>query len=404
MSVTPPPGDDDARAGFALALLRLALVPLVALSSRTIDASGAGSDLFAPLLAMVATWTVALVVVHGRAAARRVAPPRGLTLAEPVVDLVMIGGLTYTSGGPESEARLAFFVLPLVAALRLRPALTAVWSAVAVAVYIGLSLPHPSTQTRADVDAIITHALFLAWAGAGAVILSAVLGRRDQRIRADADERGRLVAQALQAEERERGRLAEILHDDAIQNLLLARQELRDHHRRRDEASYERADAALATTVDHLRSEIFQMHPYVLDHAGLRAALAALADGAARRAGAEVRVDMDTDDAAAGREQLVLALARELLANAAAHAQARHIDVRLYRDGAAVVLVVADDGRGIPEGRRAAALAEGHIGLATSRERVAAARGTMEIATAPGAGTRITVRLPAAAPGGGGAR
>ena len=59
------------------------------------------------------------------------------------------------------------------------------------------------------------------------------------------------VAQALTAEDRERQRLAELLHDDAIQNLLLARQELRDHHRRHDEDSYRRADERAR---DHGRS------------------------------------------------------------------------------------------------------------------------------------------------------
>ena len=156
-----------------------------------------------------------------------------------------------------------------------------------------ISLPHPATRTGADVDAIVVHALFLLWAGAGAVVLSALLGARDRRIRADADERGRLVAQALTAEERERQRLAELLHDDAIQNLLLARQELRDHHRRHDEDSYRRADDALAETVDQLRGEIFELHPYVLDHAGLRAALTAHAESAARRAGARAVVEVD---------------------------------------------------------------------------------------------------------------
>ena len=224
-------------------------------------------------------------MAHALAAARRLHPLQRLARVEPIVDLVALGALTYTSGGPYSEARLAFFALPLVAAFRLRPALTAAWTAAAIAVYVLISLPHPATRTGADVDAIVVHALFLMWAGAGAVVLSALLGERDRRLRALADERGRLVAQALTAEDRERQRLAELLHDDAIQNLLVARQELRDHHRRHDEDSYRRADEALAVTVDRLRGEIFELHPYVLDHAGLRAALTAHAESAARRAG-----------------------------------------------------------------------------------------------------------------------
>lgn len=393
-AASSPSRAEDLRAGLAMALLRLVLVPLVGVARSVVDTPGPDSDLFVPLLIVVGVYATVLVVVHVLATLERLDLPPGLTRAEPVADLLAIAALTYTSGGPNSETRLAFLALPLVAAFRLRPALTAVWSAAAVLVYVLLSLPHPTTKTRADIDAIIVHALFLAWTGAGAVVLSAVLGRRDARIRAAADERGRLVAQALTAEERERRRLAELLHDDAIQNLLLARQELRDHHRRHDEESYARADAALQTTVEHLRSEIFQMHPYVLEHAGLRAALTAQAESAARRAGAHVEVDVPDDAAAAGHEQLVLALARELLFNAASHAQARAIRLGLTRDDGQVVLVVADDGRGFAPARRTEALAEGHIGLATTQERVAAAGGTLDVDSAPGAGTTVTVRLP----------
>jgi two-component system, NarL family, sensor kinase len=257
-----------------------------------------------------------------------------------------------------------------------------------------ISLPHPANRSSADVDAILAHALFLAWAGAGAVVLSALLGERDRRLRAAATERGRLVAQALAAEERERRRLAELLHDETIQNLLLARQELRDHHRRHDEDSYRRADSALAVTVEQLRGEIFELHPYVLDHAGLKAALTAHAESAARHAGALADVDVADVELTDPQQQLVLSLARELLSNAARHARAHMIRLQLSTDAEQIVLVVADDGAGLGPERRGEALAEGHIGLATSSERAAAAGGSLTVDSAPGSGTTITVRLP----------
>ena len=324
-----PGPEETARAELGMALLRIALVPVLAIGQSVAEHPGPrDSDLFGPLLAVYGAWAVALLVAHLLAARE----PRGriqrLARVEPLVDLVAIGALTYTSGGPYSEARLAFFALPLVAAFRLRPALTALWTAAAIAVYVLVSLSHSATRTRADVDAIVAHSLYLAWAGAGAVLLAALLGARDRRIRAAADERRRLLAQVLTAEEHERRRLAEVLHDDAIQNLLLARQELRDHHRRHDEDSYHRADDALATTVDQLRGEIFELHPYLLDHAGLRAALTAHAESAARRAGAQAQVDVEDIALTQRQEQLVLSLARELLSNAAQHSQARTIGLQ----------------------------------------------------------------------------
>ena len=389
-----PERTEETRAGLGMAVVRLVLVPLVAVGASAVDHPGGNSDLFPAVVAAVAVYAVALLVAHALAAAGSLSLPEWEGRVEPVVDLAAIAALTYTSGGPYSEARLAFFALPVVAAFRLQPGLTAAWTGAAIAAYVAISLVHPVTNSSADVDAIVVHALFLAWAGAAAAVLSWLLGQRDRRIRADAEERGRLVAEALDAEDRERRRLAEVLHDDAIQNLLVARQELRDHHRRGDEASYARADAALASTVEQLRGEIFELHPYVFDHAGLRAALSAHAESSARRSGA--RAEVDIDDAALGtnRDQLVLALARELLNNAERHAGARTIRLRLRCELDAIVLVVADDGRGFAPDRRGEALSEGHIGLATSAERAAAAGGTLDIASAPGAGTPVTVRLP----------
>ena len=394
-AASAPAQEETIRAELGMAILRVALVPLVAIGQANVERPGPpDSDLFGPLLALVGVWAVGLLIAHLLAAAGHLPWLPRLARLEPVVDLVAIAALTYTSGGPYSEARLAFFALPLVAAFRLRPALTIAWATAAVLAYVLISLPHPATRTRADLDTIGAHALYLAWAGAAAVVLSALLGARDRRIRAAADERGRLLAQALTAEERERARLAEVLHDEAIQNLLLARHELRDHHRRHDEDSYRRADDALAATVDQLRGEIFELHPYVLDHAGLRAALTAHAETAARRADAQAQVEIDEASLTAGQEQLVLSLARELLANAARHSHASSISLRLRSQPDAVVLVVADDGRGFSAERQADAVAHGHLGLATGAERAVAAGGSFDVASAPGAGTTVTVRLP----------
>ena len=89
----------------------------------------------------------------------------------------------------------------------------------------------------------------------------------------------------------------------------------------------------------------------------------------------------------------MFSIARELLANAARHSQARTIRLCLTSSAEALELVVSDDGRGFSPGQRAAAVGRGHIGLATSAERAAAGGGTLEIASAPGAGTTVTVRL-----------
>ena len=61
--------------------------------------------------------------------------------------------------------------------------------------------------------------------------------------------------------------------------------------------------------------------------------------------------------------------------------------------GGAVELIVTDDGQGMDEDRRRAALAEGHIGLASVTQRVEANGGELTLETEPGSGTRVWARL-----------
>ena len=78
-----------------------------------------------------------------------------------------------------------------------------------------------------------------------------------------------------------------------MQTLSLARQELIDYHRTGREDAYGARAAPLDETMAQLRGEIFELHPYVLDHAGLEAALGAIAERGAERTGAEVTVRVD---------------------------------------------------------------------------------------------------------------
>ena len=61
---------------------------------------------------------------------------------------------------------------------------------------------------------------------------------------------------------------------------------------------------------------------------------------------------------------LLFSIARELIANATRHAGASHVDVTVTREDGEVVLLVEDDGGGIPPERARAAALNGHIGLA----------------------------------------
>jgi two-component system, NarL family, sensor kinase len=87
---------------------------------------------------------------------------------------------------------------------------------------------------------------------------------------------------------------------------------------------------------------------------------------------------------------------QEALANVARHADATTVRVRAGRDGADVVLEVADDGVGFdPATARERAAATGHLGLRSMAERIQTAGGSLAISSVPGQGTRVVLRLPA---------
>ncbi|WCB92679.1 hypothetical protein DSM104299_01377 [Baekduia alba] len=223
--------------------------------------------------------------------------------------------------------------------------------------------------------------------------------RHEAEIAALATLRGRLVAENLEAEERVRQRISEQLHDGALQDLLAARQDLveaaattGDAATRNEMLGYAREGVERAVKL--LREAVHALHPVVLQHGGLEAAMQAAADQAARQGSfrAEVRVD----PAAAGlRDELVLSLARELLNNAAKHAQADVVQVTVARQDGSVLLEVADDGLGLDPDAVAAAPMHGHIGLASLTQRVEAVGGTLDLRGAPGGrGTTVLARLP----------
>jgi PAS domain S-box-containing protein len=223
--------------------------------------------------------------------------------------------------------------------------------------------------------------------------------RHEAEIAALATLRGRLVAENLEAEERVRQRISEQLHDGALQDLLAARQDLveaaadsSDAKMRAEMLGYAREGVERAVKL--LREAVHALHPVVLQHGGLEAAMQAAAGQAARQGGFNAEVTVDP--AATGlRDELVMSLARELLNNCAKHAQAGHVHVTVGRDDGTLLLEVADDGRGLDPAAVDAAPLNGHIGLASLTQRVEAVGGTLNLHGATdGGGTTVVACLP----------
>lgn len=213
-----------------------------------------------------------------------------------------------------------------------------------------------------------------------------------ERLRAELAESREFAAKVMDAEAAARRRIAELIHDDALQTLLAANQEL--HEAAPGRAGVTRAHEVVSESIARLREALTALHPVVLEQGGLEQALGAVTRSAARIGGFAATSDLEP--AAIGvNDELVLAIARELLTNAARHSGAATVALRLRsgEERGTVVLEVADDGDGIEPSRREGALAEGHIGLASIAQRLAANGGDFELDGEPGRGTRARARI-----------
>lgn len=210
----------------------------------------------------------------------------------------------------------------------------------------------------------------------------------------------RLAADLEATEERERRQIASDLHDDLGQTLAAARIRLTDL------CAHERDDVrSIATTVGGLidratlstRSLATQLAPAVLHELGLPPALDVLGEEISRTFALRVTV---TDDGRAKPlshelRSILYRAVRELLINVAKHASVDAALVECSTDGAQVVIRVADAGSGYDSVTSPARPRRGQ-GLATLGERLALVGGSIDVKTAPGAGTVVVLTAPLA--------
>ena len=203
--------------------------------------------------------------------------------------------------------------------------------------------------------------------------------------------------------EREKARLARELHDGLGGILTPARMDLSWLQERLSQDPQcahrmARLSALIDQGIDLKRRIIEELHPSLLDHLGLAAALRWYTDEACKAANVvtEVRVSPDVGRLSPDLEIAVYRLVQESVSNACRHAKAKRIDVKIDRDAEGMRLTVADDGIGIEDVERARKQAHGLAGMS---QRARALGGTFAVHSAKGAGTRVEVFVPLAGAG-----
>lgn len=221
----------------------------------------------------------------------------------------------------------------------------------------------------------------------------------DITARRQAEEQVRDLAAALTlAEQRERHRVAQVLHDDLQQLLYGAEVQLR----LLDGADAARAAAVQARLEDIIRHAIqvtrtltVDLSPPVLRGEGLNEAIRWLGYHMEDLHGLRVEVVEDRVVRIAQEEMRVLLfqLVRELLFNVVKHAGVDEARVTLHQDAATATITVEDAGRGFDPTEHADA--DG-FGLFSVRERIRLFGGHLDLTSHPGGGTRAVITVPSA--------
>ncbi len=213
-----------------------------------------------------------------------------------------------------------------------------------------------------------------------------------------------LTEELLLTEERERRRIAVALHDSIGQSLAFSKRELGLLRKELPEPLLEKLDRTkeqIDEAVQQTRSLTFELSPSTLYTFGLEAAIEELTEQFSRQEGFQCRLEVQDGDKPLSEQVKVLLYraTRELLINVSKHAAAQNVVIRIQRVNQSVRIEVEDDGKGFDANELESVAGKRlTFGLFSLRERLTHSRGSFDIQSIPGDGTRITMQAPLQSP------
>jgi signal transduction histidine kinase len=218
------------------------------------------------------------------------------------------------------------------------------------------------------------------------IFASRAAAELERRRQAVALQRSR--ARVIDAADRERRRVGRDLHDGAQQRLAAVATLLKAARRgleRGDQPGEVLRVAAdeLAAAQTELRDLARGLHPVALSERGLRSALESLTVASE----IPMTLEIDADDLPDHIELAAYFIVSECLTNARRYAHAQRVTVEVRPAGDELLVAIADDGQG-------GADPDSGTGLRGLADRVDALGGAIEVHSPPGAGTRVSARLP----------
>jgi two-component system sensor histidine kinase UhpB len=259
----------------------------------------------------------------------------------------------------------------------------------AVLLQVGLAPLDRLTRQMATVD-LLRPGQRLPVAGQGGVT-RLIRAFNEMLARLEA-ERAASNSRALSAQEAERRRISQELHDEVGQSLTAVLMELNRAADRVEDpvlrADLNQAQETTRASLDDVRRLARRLRPGVLDDLGLVSALTSLATEVSTHAGLPVHHEFQPDLPALDQqtELVFYRVAQEGLTNIARHADATQVDLSLSHDDERIVLRIEDNGRGL-------GLAEEGAGVRGMRERALLVGASLDLKSESGRGTVVELSV-----------
>ena len=299
---------------------------------------------------------------------------------------------------------ILYFLLSAQAMLMFPQRIGFLWIGVFAAVMAGSILYAVGWRDGIAISVVLGAGYFFFGAFATATAQAESARRRSQALLLELQEaHSKLQEYASQAEElavaQERNRLARVLHDSVTQTIFsmtLTAESARimlQRDPKRVEPQLVRLQELAPGALAEMRSLLYELRPTAVGEEGLVPALRKHLDTLRSRDGLTVDLHVDGERRLPkDQEEGIFRIVQEALNNVSKHAQTDRAMVTLRMVDGLASLLIEDQGAGFDPS--AVQPREGHMGLASIRERVEIQRGTFKIESQSGRGTRIIVKVP----------
>ena len=230
--------------------------------------------------------------------------------------------------------------------------------------------------------------------------ISEVFNTLAQKLQAALAERNALTRKLIEVQDEERRHLARELHDEFGQSLsaIAAQAAAAAHTAERESPTLREECRGISRTTAHLmetlRGALVRLRPPDVEELGLKLSLESLVASWNAFEKGRTRFDIavigDLDGLPTSACASLYRVAQEAITNAAKHARARHVQLRLEANGADIVLTVEDDG----EAAGSNLSPKTGMGLLGMQERVVSLGGTLQFERQAAGGARLVARIP----------